>query len=229
MTTLATIRTRARQRSDMVNSQFVSDAELLDFINASYAELYDLIVQTYEDYFITSLEFSLTASDSGIRALPSDFYKLKGIDYKLGGNFTTLYPFDWNTRNLRQRAINRLYAGDYDLSYRLLGSNIHLEPSDNATGDFKLWYIPAYTALSADTDVIDTVITRGNWEEYIVIDAAIKMLAKEESSTAHLERAKAALLKRLESVAGDRDVDQPERISDVNRRDYLEEWIDEEF
>lgn len=229
MTTLADIKNRARRRADMVNSQFISDAELLDFINASYAELYDLIVQTYEDYFVTSTTFTLTSSDAGIYTLPSNFYKLKGVDYELGGNYTTIYPFKWNTRNLRQRAINRLYAGDYDLSYKLLASTIRFEPSDNATGNFQIWYIPAYTALSDDTDVIDTVITRSNWEEYIVIDAAIKMLAKEESSTTHLERAKKDIIKRLESAAGDRDVDQPESIMDVNRRDYLEEWIDEEF
>ena len=44
MTTLADLRNRARRRSDMVSSQFVSDTELLDFINASYAELYDLLM-----------------------------------------------------------------------------------------------------------------------------------------------------------------------------------------
>jgi len=226
MATLADIRNRARRRSDMVDSQFISDTELLDFINASYAELYDLLIQTYEDYFVTSTTFTLTNTDSGIKALPADFYKLKGVDYSLGGNYTTLYPFDWNTRNLRQRAVNKLYAGDYDLSYKLLGSNIRFEPSDNASGDYQLWYIPAYTALASDTDAIDTVITRNNWEEYIVIDAAIKMLAKEESSTTHLERAKSALIKRIESSAGDRDVDQPERVSDVNRNEFFDEWVD---
>ena len=118
MTTLADIKNRARRRADMVNSQFISDAELLDFINASYAELYDLIVQTYEDYFVTSTTFTLTSSDAGVYTLPSNFYKLKGVDYELGGNYTTIYPFKWNTRNLRQRDINRLYAGDYDLSYK---------------------------------------------------------------------------------------------------------------
>lgn len=217
-TTLLNIRNRCRQRADMVNSQFVSDAEILGFVNASYAELYDLLIQTYEDYFVTSETFTLVTSDSGVRALAADFYKLKGVDFQLNGQYITLYPYNWNTRNIRQRAVSRLSIGDYDLSYKILGSNIRFEPRDNATGTYQLWYIPAYTALSADTDNIDSVITRNNWEEYIVIDASIKMLEKEESNTLHLEREKKAMIKRIESSAGDRDVDQPERVSDVSKQ-----------
>lgn len=223
-TTLADIRNRARRRADMVNSQFVSDTELLDFINASYAELYDILVQTYEDYFVQSESFTLSSSDNGVRALPSDFYKLKGVDYQLGGDFITLYPYDWNTRNFRQRAVNRLYLGDYDLTYRVVGSNLRFEPRDNATGTFQHWYIPAYTPLVSDSDNIDSVITRNNWEEYIVIDAAIKMLAKEESNTNHLIYEKQQIMKRIEAAAGDRDVDQPERVSDVRRTEI--DWYD---
>lgn len=222
-TTLSDLRTRARQRADMVNSQFISDSELTSFINASYAELYDLLIQTYEDYFVSSETFTLASSDAGVRALPSDFYKLKGVDYDLNGSYVTLYPYDWNTRNLRQQSVSSLYRRDFDLSYRVMGSNLRLEPRDNATGSFQLWYVPSYTALSADSDTVDSNITRNNWEEYIVIDTAIKMLAKEESSTNHLIYEKQQMVKRIEASAMDRDVDQPERISDVNHRNDW--WI----
>ena len=225
-TTLSNIRDRCRQRADMVNSQFVSDTELLNFINASYAELYDLLVQTYEDYFVTSETFTLTTSDSGIRALPSGFYKLKGVDYSIGGEFVTLYPYNWNTRNRWQRSTNRYNLRGSDRKYKILGSNLRIEPRDDATGSYQLWYVPSYTALADDADNISSIITQNNWEEYIVIDAAIKMLEKEESNTAHLEREKKAFIKRVESAAGERDVDQPERVSDVGTHDYLNHWDD---
>ena len=216
-TTLLHLRTRARERSDMVNSKFVSDSELTAFINASYAELYDLLIMSYEDYFITSETFTLTSGDAGVRALPADFYKLKGLDYLYGGSYVTLYPYDWNTRNLRINSPSGYYVGDLDITYRVVGSNIRFEPRTNATGTFQHWYIPSYTALSADSDTVDSVITRNNWEEYIVIDAAIKMLAKEESNTNHLNYEKQQMIKRIEAAAGDRDVDQPERVADVRR------------
>jgi len=214
--TLSDLQTRARQRSDMVNSSFISDAELLSMINSSYAELYDLMVQTYEDYYITSSTFTLTSSDSGVEALPADFSKLKGVDYSVGGDYISLYPYNWNTRNDRQ--YNRRVRTDYNRTYKILGSNLRIEPRDNATGDYQLWYIPSFTPLVSTTDIVDSQMTRNGWEEYIVVDVAIKMLAKEESNTAHLLLEKQNLKRRLEAAAGDRDADQPEYISDVNRQ-----------
>jgi hypothetical protein len=214
--TLSDLQTRARQRSDMVNSSFISDAELLSMINSSYAELYDLMVQTYEDYYITSSTFTLTSSDSGVEALPTDFSKLKGVDYSVGGDYISLYPYNWNTRNDRQ--YNRRVRTDYNRTYKILGSNLRIEPRDNATGDYQLWYIPSFTPLVSTTDIVDSQMTRNGWEEYIVVDVAIKMLAKEESNTAHLVAEKKALKQRLAAAAGDRDADQPEYVSDVNRQ-----------
>lgn len=215
--TLLQLKTRARERADMVGSTFIGDSELNSYANASYAELYDLLITSYEDYFTTSDSFTLTTSDSGVSALPTDFYKLRGLDYQLGGEFITVYPYDWNSRNLRQRNVSKIWLGDYDLAYRIMGGNLRIEPRDNATGTYQLWYIPIYTPLTADTDNINTNISNNNWEEYIVLDMAIKMLNKEESATGHLVREKEALIKRIESMAGDRDIDQPERVSDVSR------------
>jgi hypothetical protein len=103
-----------------------------------------------------------------------------------------------------------------------MGSNLRIEPRDNATGVYQLWYIPIYTPLTSDSDTLNAFISNNGWEEYIVLDVAIKMLNKEESQTSHLVKEKDLLVKRINSMAGDRDVDQPERISDVRqwRNDY---------
>jgi hypothetical protein len=199
----------------MENSTFVSDSELTDYINTSYYELYDLLVQTYEDYFITGpTAFSLTSSDSGVYALPSDFFKLKGLDFKIGGDWVSVPAYNWNTRNIRQRALYNTVNGTPNVAYRIVGSNL------NATGDYQLWYIPSLTALSASTDTLNTQITRNGWEEYVVVDTAIKMLAKEESDTRHLLAEKNALIRRLESAAAERDVDSPEQVTDMSGHFY---------
>jgi hypothetical protein len=85
-------------------------------------------------------------------------------------------------------------------------------PTDSATGTYRLWYVPVYTPLVSDSDTIDGV---NGWEEYVIVDAAIKMLAKEESSTTHLDQQKQALIDRVEQMAQNRDMDQPEVIADV--------------
>ena len=50
---LSQLQLEVRRRSDMENSQFVKDAELTNYINQSYTELYDLLVSIYEDYYVT--------------------------------------------------------------------------------------------------------------------------------------------------------------------------------
>jgi len=210
MTTLATLRTRVRERADMVDSDFISDTELLTYINESYAELYDILVATYEDYYTE--ETSLSLSDgSGTISLPADFYKLRGLDKDVGGQWTAVYKFNFNDRNARPTgARNPQLRETY---YRIVRQDLKLAPEATADGSYRLWYIPEFTALVAESDTVDVP---AGFDEYIVIDAAIKCLVKEESSTAALDNAKAAMMKRIENMAANRDADQAESISDVN-------------
>ena len=53
---LSTLKQRAQRRADMVNSSFVSDGEIKDYVNSSIAELYDFLVKSYEDYFVATKE-----------------------------------------------------------------------------------------------------------------------------------------------------------------------------
>jgi hypothetical protein len=53
------------------------------------------------------------------------------------------------------------------------------------------------------------------WLEYVVTDAAIKMLQKEESDTSTLQFQKAALIKRIEAAGENRDAGSPATIADV--------------
>lgn len=216
-TTLAQLRTRARERSDQENSTFVSSSELLSYINASYQELYDILVGKFEDYY-TIKTTVVIASGSSTIPLPSDFYKLRGIDFKLDTNtFVSVGKFNFIERNVLNRSIIRRGAGFRETQYRVIGNSIQIEPEDSADGVYRLWYTPLPTLLSAETDTIDGI---QGWEEYVIIDVAIKMMAKEESSTTHLEREKAAMLKRIESMAANRDSGQPESISDTTNTFY---------
>ena len=45
------LKDRARRRADMVNSTFVTDTEIRDYLNSSISELHDMMVKSYEDYF----------------------------------------------------------------------------------------------------------------------------------------------------------------------------------
>lgn len=78
--TLLALRTAVRQRSDMVNDQFISDSELTSYINQSYFELYDILVQKYGDNYYVANPYSISTDGSNqLYSLPTDFYKLLGI------------------------------------------------------------------------------------------------------------------------------------------------------
>lgn len=219
-TTLESLREQVRQRADMVNSEFVSDSELNQYISDSYAELYDLLVLKFEDYYLTESTFTV-ASGAESYTLPTDFYKLRGVDKDLGsGDYVELRPFNFIDRN--KDPVYEAYNGVCSVRYRILGSTLRFTPADQAPGDYRLWYVPRFTALTTDASTVDGV---NGWEVYIVTDAAIKCLQKEESDVSVLMALKADLRARIEAAGAERDAGYPDRIVDVyNRNGFASRW-----
>lgn len=216
--TLLDIRTQCRDRADMANTNFISDTELNSYINASIAELYDLLVATFADYYIEDEIFTLTGTN--LRAVPADFYKLRGLDFRISNqDWITLYKYNFTRRNLKNRDIIRTYRGEPTRQYRLMGTELRIEPEDQADGQYRLWYIPAFTPLALDADTFDSV---NHWIEYVVVDSAMKMLQKEESDTSLFERQKFNLVKRIEAMAAERDAGEPETVADVQADTFFD-------
>lgn len=219
-TTLATLRTRVRQQADMVGSEFVSDTEIDTYLNQGWRELYGILVTRSEDYFMADpVEFTLTSSDAGKKAVAADFFKLSGADKQIGSRWIALKPFMFSERN-REGGLERGYSTN--LRYRLLGSKLHFSPADLAIGTFRYWYIPSPATMDSDDDTIDGV---NGWEEYAVLHATIKCLQKEESDASLFLAQKQQLRMEIEAQAVNRDEGSPERIQDVRRHEY---WDDDD-
>jgi hypothetical protein len=208
--TLAELITAARQRADMVNSTFIQDAEWTSYINSSYAELYDILVSRFEDYFTAIQNFTISTGNT--YTLPAALYKIRGIDFSLtSDSWATLRKYNFDERNRVDNSQARTLRGNFDRQYRVMGSKLYILPEGSATGSYRLWYIPRFTPLVSSTDEASNVL---DFEEYIVVDAAIKALIKEESDTQVLMVIKQQLKDRIEAMAANRDT-QPERIADV--------------
>jgi hypothetical protein len=216
--TLLSIRTTAQQRSDMVNSTFITDAEWNGYINASAKELYGILVQKYgDDYFASLPPYTfVTDGTSDFYPLPSDFFKLLGVDLQYNNSpngFVTLKPYMMPERNnYGVPNMQTVYGRLTNLRYRIMGNRCCFIPRAAPAQTIRLFYVPRVTELVLDTDVLDGV---SGWEEYVIADVCIKVLQKEESDTAVFERAKAGLLARIESESANRDAANPIRISDT--------------
>lgn len=217
--TLQEFRERARERADMENSRFISDAELNRYINLSITELYDLLITSRgENYYVSSYSFTTTGGTDSY-ALPSGMLKLLGVDLVRGANSAySLKSFKWQERN---RFREPYFLNDsINLEYQIRGSNLVFTPVPQDNQSIKLWYIPAATALVQNTDAFDGI---NGWEEYVVIDAAIKMLVKEESDVQELLLAKEQMRTRILQASSARDSNEPPRVVDT-AANYYRSW-----
>ena len=274
--TLTELRTLTRQRADMENSQFVDDTELTRYLNNSWGELYNLIGENFnEDYFTTSSTISLTSGTDSY-SLPSDFYKLRGVDLVVTSTESVpLRRYNWAQRTRNSLTV---YARDY--RYRLQKNSIVFTPVPSTSDSVKLFYIPSprklesvtpsavttgstttYTvsshsfvaddvvnvsgflatdynsqqtvqsvtattivtdldssALSAPTSIgtVESVFDfYTGWDEYIIVDSAIKMLVKEEQDVTGLMVQRNMLKERMITESQNRDAGEPQTVTDV--------------
>jgi hypothetical protein len=213
--TLGQLRTWARQRANQEQGQFISDSEANGYVNLAAAELYDLLIAAYPDYFSKTSDISIIAGTEAY-SLPSDFYKLLGVDYLLDtqGNAVSLKPYQIAERNRFMFAPSFQAFGLNYLRYHIQAQGMNFKPTPAASGTVRLIYIPAFSDLSSDSDTFDTVDA---WHEYIILDAAIKMLLKEESDASVLLVQKEAMKRRIEELAHSRDIGTADRVTDVTQ------------
>jgi len=211
--TLTQLTTRSKQLADMVNSSFIGSTEWTDYINAGYAELYDLIVAAFEDYFTTTTTSTITTGNT--ISLPAAFYKLRGLDYSLNGSYVNCTQFGFSERNMQSTWRSTALYNRAGRQYRIVGDTLYIVPEDMAAGTYQLWYIPAITPLSGGSDTIPTSLSKFGWEEYICLYAAERAQNKQENDVSVLQAQRQQLIARITSMAANRNVDQPEKITDL--------------
>lgn len=218
--TLLEIRNTAKQYSDLVNSNFITDAEWNGYINLSYFELYDLLIQKYgDDYYVASPYSITTAGTSQRYALPADFYKMLGLDLQVGSSpdsWVTIRPFMFAERNQYALPNMQSFFGYTNLKYRINGNFLMLIPIASAGQVLRLWYCPRLTELTADTSTVDGI---SGWQDYICVDAAMKAVCKQELDPSALMARKQGLIARIESAAENRDAGSPQVVSDSRSTD----------
>lgn len=202
----------------MTGSSFVADAATgLDaWINEANQKLHGMLVDALGEEYVSSTSSFTTLAATSDYALPTGFYKLFGVDLEYHGIMRSLTRYERPERNayreIRPEALPR---------YSLVGSNLRLYPIPTAGLAGTILYAPEATVL---VNAGDSVTYPNGWEKYIVIDAAIQALLKEESDTRALMAERERIEKEIREAKEARDMATPKRVVDVMMTDLDVLW-----
>jgi len=198
--------------ADMRNSAFIDTTgangtavtELLRYVNLAYRDLYQQIVASKEFYFTTTFAITITAGTASY-ALPTDFYKLDGVDMALdnSGRYLTLKPFMFMERN-KFRSGLALTVAPYGQVFRyiVVANSIQFLPLPSQTSTIQMWYTPEPVAISS---LATTLALPIGSDEYMSLYIACAMLAKEESDTSALNAKRLEVIAQIRESFKDRD------------------------
>jgi len=215
-TTVGNIALECRQRCNKENSQFYTDQEMISMISQSYKRLYDKIVEAYgDDYYVATPYTWTTGQNQQLYPLPLDFYKALLVEVALNpqdpNSYVTVKQFNLRQKNLYNYPNQYTMYGITNIRYRLNGNNLMIVPQTQGNQTLRMWYAPRPNQLINFTDLVDGI---AGWEEYIVSDVCIKMLAKEESDVSVFVSYVEMENKRLDEMAKNRNLGEPQTVTD---------------
>lgn len=209
--TLAQMIEQVRLRTDTVGDPHITDSEITSYLNGGLAELWGTLVTCYEDYYATTGSIS-TSSGVERYSLPSDLFKLTGVETLIGGEWRDVPQFMESERN-RQR---RLRGTSMPFGYRMKGTTLELLPAPSDTREVRLRYVPPAPVLSASAETFDGI---NGYEEYAILDASMKCCLKQDTQKlTTLRDMRDRLGRRIETEAEDRNAGDNQRAVDTSHR-----------
>ena len=179
--TLTELTTLVRRKADIENAgQHVSDDEITDYINSAIAMLWSLLIDGTDGSLFAKVSPSPIQVGDNAYQLPSDFFKLIEVSIDSGNRFHPATEADPQEYGM---LLKRPWTGGYDSRYFFQFNQdqgwfelfIFPAPDPNT---ILIRYIAEAQVLSVGTEELRLP---SNWYEWVVFDAAIQCLIKEES------------------------------------------------
>jgi len=215
--TLGILKTMIREQADMVSSSFITEAELNRYVNNSCAELYGLLVRAYgEDYYMSETSVVVPANSESV-ALPAGFFKLLQVEIRPASQRPILL------RQFMLRDKNNYVAGsgNYNYRYRIMGSKIFLDQKPKSDLTLYMYIVPAFTDMTLDADSFDFI---NGWEDYVIADVCMKVLAKQQDDLSYYIGKKTEQLDRINKEKMSRNLSEPQIM--IGYSDWDDEWGD---
>lgn len=186
--TLAELRNDVRWQFDFESmTARVTDARLTRAINQSIQEFRELISDAGNPYFLVTSTNGATLTAGATSPYPfgaltvSSFspaiLRPYGFDIKVGNQWTELAPVNFGQRNDFQNDwLNGSTTGQPRVFFQFNAAQIAYAPASDAAYEYKIYYLPTLTDLSADGDTFDGI---AGWEEWVVFNAGSKLLLRD--------------------------------------------------
>ncbi len=225
--TLAQLRAKARERADLTGDTHITDtADSLDsWINEGAQKLHDLYVQAYgEDYVEKSAALTTVAGTTDY-ALPTDFYKLLGVELPVSGEQKSLKRYNRAERNAYSGQATAASSASLP-RYKLSKGVIRLLPAPRSVLVGKFWYAPLLQVVHGETttnllvDATDSINFENGAERYIIKYAARIALSRQESDVRDISAELAAEEAALQVLIEERDASEPLSVVDLDNVDY---------
>lgn len=206
-----------RQRTNMENSTFVTDAEIAEYLNQALAELWARICQGQGQPFYRSTTTLAVTAGQQYYPLPADFMALEGVEATINGWTGRLDPF---MPSEHARLVNNGAPGVWwgsPVRYRVQANTIEILPPVN-TFTATLYYVPACPRLVNGSDTFDGF---DGYEMAAIYQACATVLQKEESDPGFYMAERDRIYKHIDSLITQRDMSATERVQDVRESEDM--------
>lgn len=214
--TLTTIRTKIRRRCDQENSTYVSDTEIAENINTSYAHLVDEIHDNADTEGLLSWYDGATVAGtdtypvSGSWPAPeppqNDVYRIAGVDIQFDGQYRRIDKWRFTRRDAHVDASG--WSGPGDTFYRIHrhlratgATEIRFFPVPGGVHNFRVWYMP----IAPEVDGTIPIVSLNGWAEFVVADVCAMILEKGDDDESPFIRRRDRALQRVIWAAANLD------------------------
>lgn len=148
---LAELYDRVRLESGLRLNAYYANTQILRYLNAGGAELYDLFTAANQHYNVKEYNFTTTGQASAIVSLPADFQKGNSLDIYPdvpGRTMTIRYLPNWLNRNSFAGNVFAMSPAGYFPAYTFLDNKLRFYPPQaTPAAPFRLYYTPLWTSL----------------------------------------------------------------------------------
>lgn len=211
-----------RDRSDLGNSQFRTDAQIRRYLNEANRQLTAKLLALHGADYLYATDTIATVDGTALYDLPDDCFKAKFFRVTINGNRVDIPRATTDEIDLDNESAG--WAGVLTRpKHRIQGDQVRFVPTPRAVHTVTVHYI--HTAIAFDGAVGNAAIEelsdsadflQGYWgfEEWVVLKAAIKVKHDQEEDSSQLLFELGELWKDIEKIADDRTDTEPEQVRD---------------